>query len=167
MKKIVRLTESELTKIVKKVIYETEKKETEKNKVEDLVNDPEFLSAIRSKLSGMSDEQLDRIKSQLSDLGISKNSSIEQINSKVKSRKSDDSDESEADSELSEDSPQNKVSKKHKIANTLDDIGASSMSNFSNVITSGKKDFMGQVIAIGTNLLVSGLLLGIAKLLRK
>jgi polyhydroxyalkanoate synthesis regulator phasin len=168
MGKIIRLTESDLTKIVKKVIIENEKKEVQKEKAKEIVNDPSFLRSIREKLNNLSDEQIEEIENQLENLGVSRDSSIEQVNNRVESLKSDVGSEEDYNSEMSEDFEPKKQSTKHKIADTLNDIGASSMTNFTNVVaSSGQKSFWGQAIAIGTNMLVSALLVGLARVLKK
>jgi hypothetical protein len=89
MKKIVRLTESDLTRIVKRVIVEEENTNMIANRAEDIVNLPKVEMKIEDIYSNMSNKDKQQLKMALDNLGVDENSSAKEIHSKIENVISD------------------------------------------------------------------------------
>jgi acetolactate synthase small subunit len=163
MSKIIRLTESDLTKIVKKVI--TEQEETKAaDKIEKVIETPKVLDRLEDIVSNMSEREKMKLKNTLDDLGIDEYSSAKEVHNKIK----DISDE-EIGGEIEEDENQ---TPKEKVADILNSIGAGNISAWGGVPaailiggalvgTVASPMVAGFAISWG----VTGLLMGLSKLL--
>ena len=100
MKKVIRLTESDLTKIIRRVIRE---QETESS-IEDVLNSPRLEKAAENVVDQMSSEDLKNLKNAFSTLGVSPSSSFGEIKNAVENLQQDmnDSDELTEDEEMSQ-----------------------------------------------------------------
>jgi len=83
MKKIIRLTESDLTKIVKRVIREQEENSMIANKVEQIIDSPRIESKIENVISDLSPEEIEDLKNTLDSLGINSFSSASDVHNKI------------------------------------------------------------------------------------
>jgi hypothetical protein len=156
MKKVVRLTESDFTKIVKRVIKENEEEGMVVNKVENFVEKPKVQNYINNMISKLSDEEIQELENSLEDLGIDGNSSAEEIHDIVVNN---------SESQNTEMTEENE-NPKDKVAEILHRIGAGNIAAWGGVpaaiaIGSATGIPMGFAISWG----VTGLLMGIAHLL--
>jgi hypothetical protein len=160
MAKIVRLTESDLTRIVKKVIKESEE-EVISQKVEDVIDNPKVEHRIDNMLSNLSDEDLEEIQDTLSDLGIDENSDVSEVHAKLSQHSGHHSNEEMTESG----EPSNP---KHKVREILHSIGAGNIAAWGGVpaaIAIGSA--IGMPLGFAISWGVSGLLVGIAKAMGK
>lgn len=156
MKKIVRLAESDLTKIVKRVIKENEEEGMAVNKVENFVEKPKVQNYINNMISKLSDEEIQELENSLEDLGIDGNSGAEEIHDIVVSN---------SESQNTEMTEENE-NPKDKVAEILHRIGAGNIAAWGGVpaaIAIGSATGMPMGFAISWG--VTGLLMGIAHLL--
>jgi hypothetical protein len=156
MKKIIRLTESDLTKMVKRVIKENEEEGMVVNKVENFVEKPKVQNYINNMISKLSDEEIQELENSLEDLGIDGNSSAEEIHDIVVSN---------SESQNTEMTEENE-NPKDKVAEILHRIGAGNIAAWGGVpaaIAIGSATGMPMGFAISWG--VTGLLMGIAHLL--
>lgn len=89
MKKIVRLNESDLVNIVKRVITEEENTNMIANKAETIVNSPKVEMKIEDIYSNMSDKDKQQLQMVLDKLGVDENSSAKEIHNKIENVVSD------------------------------------------------------------------------------
>jgi hypothetical protein len=166
MKKIVRLTESDLTRIVKRVISEQEK-DNLADKVETTIEKPKVEMKIEDIYSQLSDEEKEELKNTLEDLGIDEYSSAKEVHSKIEDMAGDDV----VNGEMSEDEDKNPRKTAAKI---LHAIGAANIAAWGGIPaaigigsaligTVGAPMVAGFAISWG----VTGLLMGLAKLIHK
>jgi hypothetical protein len=176
MKRIVRLTERDLSRIVKRVIREQEEdsmdtemysndmeedlspEEMAADKVEDMVDSPRFERGIERILDNLDDRDIMMIQRDLRKMGITPNTSVEEIHQIV---------QSEMEDSFAEMTEQEEMNDKQKIANFLEGIGQGNLAAWGGIplaIAIG-----GAVGSFGIGLAASwgatGLLYGIAKLL--
>jgi hypothetical protein len=156
MKKVIRLTESDLTKIVKRVIKENEEEGMAVNKVENFVEKPKVQNYINKMISKLSDEEIQELENSLKDLGIDGNSGAEEIHDIVVNN---------SESQNTEMTEENE-NPKDKVAEILHRIGAGNIAAWGGVpaaIAIGSATGMPMGFAISWG--VTGLLMGIAHLL--
>jgi len=91
MKKVIRLTESDLTKIIRRVIREQEN-EVE---IEDVLNSPKVEKAAEEVVNQMSSKDLQDLKRAFSMLGVSPTSSFGEVKSAVENIQQDMNDTNE------------------------------------------------------------------------
>lgn len=164
MQKIIKLTEGDLSRIVKRVI----KEEQEKNmstKVEEIINLPKVEAKIEDIYSNLSDDQKETLKMVLDNLGVDENSSPSEVHSSIVTAVED-----RIGGEMSEEDENE--TPKHKAAKILHSIGAGNISAWGGVPaaigiggllvgTVGAPMITGFAISWGA----TALLMGLAKLL--
>jgi hypothetical protein len=159
MKKIIRLTESDLTRIVKRVITEQENADAA-NKVEKVIETPKIENKLEGIISNMSERDIEKLKRTLDELGIDKYSSAEEVHDKVKEVSGD-----EINSEMFEE--EEYKNPKEKVAEILHAIGSGNISAWGGVPTAIL--IGGAIGSVATGFAISwgvtGLLMGLAKLL--
>jgi hypothetical protein len=79
MAKIVRLTEADLTRLVKRVIKEQENTNMVANKVETLIDQPKVEMKIENFYSNLTDQQKKKLKMYLDKLGIDEYTSVKEV----------------------------------------------------------------------------------------
>jgi hypothetical protein len=156
MKKVIRLKERDLSRIVKRVIREQE--ESPADAVEEKVETPRIEQGIENILNNLDERDIRMIQRDLRRMGITPNTSVEEIHQIVQDEMSDSFGEMTEEEEMSD---------KQKIANFLEGIGQGNISAWGGVplaIAIG-----GAVGSFGIGLAaswgVTGLLYGIARLL--
>jgi hypothetical protein len=159
MKKIVRLTENDLTHIVKRIIKEDAENSIAANKVDRIVDSPKVQMRLEDIVSNLSDREKNQIKDVLNNLGIDQYSSAKDAHDAVKDLASE-----AMSGEMSEEDENE--SPKEKLGRILRNIGAANIGNWGGVpaailIASMTGFPAGLAISWG----VSGLLLGLAKVL--
>lgn len=164
MGKIIRLTENDLARIVRRVIKE-EKEENMSTKVEKIINLPKVESKIEDIYSNLSDEEKENLKMVLDNLGVDENSSASEVHGSIVSAVED-----RIGGEMSEEDENENP--KHKAAKILHSIGAGNISAWGGVPaaiaiggllagTVGAPMVAGFAVSWGT----TALLMGLAKLL--
>jgi hypothetical protein len=159
MKKVVRLTENDLTNIVKRIIKEDVEGSMVANKVERIVDSPKVQMKLEDIVSNLSDREINQIKNVLDNLGINEYTSAKEVHDAVKDLASE-----AMDGEMSEEDENE--TPKEKLGRILRDIGAANIGNWGGVpaailIASMTGFPAGLAISWG----VTGLLLGLAKVL--
>jgi len=160
MRKVIRLTEDDLRRIVNRVIKEQEQTQEVADKVEMVLEKPSVQNKIDNMLTRLSEDQIEEIKDTLDELGIDENTSAEEVVSMV----NDDavSDDLDMDSELSEEDE--KENMKHKVAKVLNAIGAGNIATWGGVPTAiAIGAFTGFPMGVAISIGVSALLCGLAK----
>lgn len=159
MKKIVRLTESDLTKIVKRVITEQKNIDTA-TKVEKVIETPKIENKLERIVSNMTEKDINKLKRTLEELGIDEYSSAEEVHNKVKEFSDD-----EIGGEMFEE--EEHKNPKEKVAEILHAIGSGNISAWGGVPTAIL--IGGAIGSVATGFAISwgvtGLLMGLAKLL--
>jgi len=164
MKRIIRLTESDLTRIVRRVIKENEDTEMS-HKVEKAIENPKVEMKIEDVYSNLTVEDKEKLQKILDNLGVDAYSSPKEVHNAIESKVG-----SNMNGEMTEDeSPRNKV------ANILHSIGAGNLGNWGGVpaaIAIGgllTATGVGAPMALGfaASWGVSTLLIGLAKLLEE
>jgi phosphoribosyl-ATP pyrophosphohydrolase len=84
MKKIVRLTENDLTHIVKRIIKEDAENSIAANKVDRIVDSPKVQMRLEDIVSNLSDREKNQIKDVLNNLGIDQYSSAKDAHDALK-----------------------------------------------------------------------------------
>ena len=125
MANIVKITESDLARIVKRVIKE-EQEESVSSKVEEIINLPKVESKIENIYSNLSDEQKENLKMVLDNLGVDENSSASDVHSSIVSAVED-----RIGGEMSEEDENENP--KHKAAKILHSIGAGNIAAWGGV----------------------------------
>ena len=167
MKKIVKLTESDLTRLIKRVVMEQRDETKIGLKAEKLLHTPKVERKIEDAFSNMSEEDKQELSSILNQLGIDENSSVEEIYRIIQNKVG----EYESHAEMTEGE---EMSPRKKAAEIFHAIGEMNIENWGGLPTAliiGGA-LMGTVAApFTTGLAVSWgastLLLGLAKLLAK
>ncbi len=167
MKKVIRLTESDLTRIVKRVIIEQEDTTKMSLKAEKLSHSPKVEMKIEDVFSNMSEEDKDELSQVLNELGIDENSSLDEINGVIQNSVS----ERESQGEMTEG---DEINPRKKVAEIFDAIGAGNLRLFGGfpvavAIGGALAGTVGSPVATGLAISwgASTLLLGLAKLLAK
>lgn len=164
MKKIIRLTEGDLTRIVKRVIKENEDSKMS-HKVEQVIENPKVEMKIEDVYSNLTIEDKEKLQKILDNLGVDANSSAKEVHDAIKSEVGSD-----IHGEMTEDeSPRNKV------ADILHSIGAGNIAAWGGVpaaIAIGgllTATGVGAPMALGfaASWGATGLLMGLAKLLKQ
>lgn len=162
MKKVIRLSESDLTRIVKRVIKE-EQEERIASKIEDVIEQPNVEIKIEDIYSNFSDRDKEKLKNVLDNLGIDENSSPKEVHDAIQ-----DKIETEVGGEIGENE-----SARNKVADVLHAIGAGNIAAWGGVPaaiaiggllagTVGAPFAAGLAVSWGT----TALLMGLAKLLK-
>lgn len=162
MANIVRITESDLSRIVRRVIKE-EQEEKIVNKVEDVIEEPKIQMKIEDIYSNFSDEDKAELQMVLDDLNIDENSSAKEVHDAI---------ENEVGTKISGEIGENQTTK-NKVADILHAIGAGNIANWGGVPaaiaiggllvgTVGAPFAAGLAVSWGT----TALLMGLAKLLK-
>lgn len=89
MAKIIKLNESDLVRIVKRVINEEQNTNTIAKKAEAIVNLPKVEMKIEDIYSNMTDKDKERLQMVLDSLGVDENSSTKEIHKKIENAVSD------------------------------------------------------------------------------
>ena len=165
MAKIIKLTERDLSRIVKRVIREQEEEQEIASKVEKILEKPSVEMKIEDVYSNMSDSDKDMLKDVLNNLGINANSSPKEVHDKIENKVG-----TEVGGEMSEEdeTPRNKA------ARILHNIGAGNIAAWGGVPaaiaiggllagTVGAPMVAGFAISWGA----TALLMGLAKLLEE
>jgi len=167
MKKIVRLTESDLTRIVKRVIKEEENNNMMANKVENLIEKPKVEMKLEDIYSQLTDEEKEELKMTLDNLGIDETSSANEVHSKIENAFSDNMMGGEMSEEEDSDLRQ-------KAAKIMHGIGAKNIAGWGGVpaailIGGALVGTVAAPMAAGFAISwgVTGLLMGLAKLVAK
>jgi hypothetical protein len=162
MAKIIKLTEGDLSRIVKRVIREDEEKSMVANKVEQIVDSPKVEMRIEDIYSNLSDEEKEKLKGVLDRLNIDEFSSAKEVHNKVENVVAN-----KIGGEMGEDGEN--VEPKQKVAKILHNIGAMNISAWGGVpaalLIGGAIGSMGIGLAVSWG--VTGLLMGLAKLMAK
>jgi phosphoenolpyruvate carboxylase len=162
MAKIVRLTENDLTRIVKRVIKEQYNEEIVK-KVEDAIESPKIQNNVEYILDRMSDDDKEEMLELFNELNIDENSSIEEIHNKILEYSNSFH---RYGGEMSEE--ESHSSAKHKAREILHDIGAANIAAWGGVPAAIAIGSMtGMPIGFAISWGVTGLLMGLAKALGK
>jgi hypothetical protein len=159
MKKVVRLTENDLTNIVKRIIKEDAEDSMASRKVERIVDTPKVQMRLEDIVSNLSNREINQIKNVLDNLGIDEYTSAKEVHDAVKDLANE-----AMDGEMSEEDENE--TPKEKLGRILRDIGAANIGNWGGVpaailIASMTGFPAGLAISWG----VTGLLLGLAKVL--
>jgi hypothetical protein len=159
MKKVVRLTENDLTNIVKRIIKEDAEDSMASRKVERIVDTPKVQMRLEDIVSNLSNREINQIKNVLDNLGIDEYTSAKEVHDAVKDLANE-----AMDGEMSEEDENE--TPKEKLGRILRDIGAANIVNWGGVpaailIASMTGFPAGLAISWG----VTGLLLGLAKVL--
>jgi len=166
MGKIIRLTERDLSNLVRRVIREEEEQDEIASNVESILNKPKVEMKIEDIYSNLSDEEKEKLESSLNDLGIHAYTSPKKAHAAVqKAAKTVGGEMSEGDENMDP---------KEKVANILHGIGEGNLKAFGGVPaaiviggllagTVGAPMLAGFAISWG----VTALLMGLAKLLAK
>jgi hypothetical protein len=166
MGKIVRLTERDLSRLVRRVIKEEEEQDEIAGNVESILNKPKVEMKIEDIYSNLSDDEKRELESSLNDLGINAYTSPKEAHAAVQNVSDNVTGEiSEGDENMDP---------KEKVADILHGIGGGNMAAFGGVPaaiaiggllvgTVGSPFVAGLAISWG----VTGLLMGLAKLLAK
>ena len=164
MSKIVKLTENDLSRIVKRVIKE-EQDDTMARKVENVIHLPKVEEKIENIYSHFTDADKEKLKMVLKNLGVDENSSASEVHSSIVSAVED-----RIGGEMSEEDENENP--KHKAAKILHAIGAGNIAAWGGVPaaivigsllagTVGAPMVAGFAISWGA----TALLMGLAKLL--
>jgi hypothetical protein len=159
MKKVVRLTENDLTNIVKRIIKEDAEDSMASRKVERIVDTPKVQMRLEDIVSNLSNREINQIKNVLDNLGIDEYTSAKEVHDAVKDLANE-----AMDGEMSEEDENE--TPKEKLGRILRDIGAANIGNWGGVpaailIASMTGFPAGLAISWG----VTGLLFGLAKVL--
>ena len=159
MKKIVRLNENDLANIVKRIIKEDAEDSMASKKVERIVDSSKVQMKLEDIVSNLSDNEKNKIKNVLDNLGIDQYSSAKDAHDAVK-----DLAKEAMDGEMSEE--EENETPKEKLGRIMRNIGAANIGNWGGVpaailIASMTGFPAGLAISWG----VTGLLLGLAKVL--
>jgi hypothetical protein len=162
MAKIIKLTEGDLSRIVKRVIREDEEKSMVANKVEQIVDLPKVEMRIEDIYSNLSDVQKEKLKGVLDRLNIDEFSSAKEVHNKVENVVAD-----KIGGEMGE--GDENMEPKQKIARILHSIGAGNISAWGGVpaaiLIGGAIGSVATGFALSWG--VTGLLMGLAKLIAK
>jgi len=159
MKKVVRLTENDLTNIVKRIIKEDAEDSMASRKVERIVDTPKVQMRLEDIVSNLSNREINQIKNVLDNLGIDEYTSAKEVHDAVKDLANE-----AMDGEMSEEDENE--TPKETLGRILRDIGAANIGNWGGIpaailIASMTGFPAGLAISWG----VTGLLLGLAKVL--
>jgi len=159
MKKVVRLTENDLTNIVKRIIKEDAEDSMASRKVERIVDTPKVQMRLEDIVSNLSNREINQIKNVLDNLGIDEYTSAKEVHDAVKDLANE-----AMDGEMSEEDENE--TPKETLGRILRDIGAANIGNWGGVpaailIASMTGFPAGLEISWG----VTGLLFGLAKVL--
>lgn len=171
MKKIIKLTEGDLSRIVKRVIKE-EQEDTMARKVENVIHLPKVEERIENIYNHLTDADKEKLKMALKNLGVTENSTAKQVHAKIE-KKIEEKMVNKLDNlgrEMSEEDEHENP--KHTAAKMLHTIGAANISAWGGVPaaiaiggllagTVGAPMVAGFAISWGT----TALLMGLAKLL--
>ncbi len=167
MKKVIRLTESDLTRLIKRVVMEQRDETKIGLKAEKLIHTPKVEMKIEDVFSNLSEEDKQELSSILNQLGIDENSSIEEIYRIIQNKVG----EYESHAEMTEGE---EMSPRKKAAEIFDAIGAGNLKLFGGfpvavAIGGALAGTVGSPVAAGLAISwgASTLLLGLAKLLAK
>ena len=162
MRKVIRLTESDLLRIVKRVVNEQTEETELSTKVEKVINNPKVEMKIEDIYSNLDDDDKMELQNALNNLGIDENSSAKEVHSKIESV-IEDGDGGEM---LENENP------RHKVAKILHNIGAGNIAAWGGVpaaiaIGAVLSGTVGAPMAAGFAISwgATGLLMGLAKLL--
>jgi hypothetical protein len=159
MKKVVRLTENDLTNIVKRIIKEDAEDSMASRKVERIVDTPKVQMRLEDIVSNLSNREINQIKNVLDNLGIDEYTSAKEVHDAVKDLANE-----AMDGEMSEEDENE--TPKETLGRILRDIGAANIGNWGGIpaailIASMTGFPAGLAISWG----VTGLLFGLAKVL--
>ena len=162
MKKIIRLTESDLVRIVKRVVSEQTEQNDLSTKVEKVINHPKVEMKLEDIYSNLDDDAKMELQNVLDNLGIDENSSADEVHSKIEST-IEDNDGGEM---LENENP------RHKVVKILHGIGAANIAAFGGIpaaiaIGAALSGTVGSPMAAGFAISwgATGLLMGLARLL--
>jgi hypothetical protein len=167
MKKVIRLTESDLTRIIKRVVMEQNNESKLAIKAERLLHSPKVEMKIEDVFSNLSDEDKEELSNILNQLGIDENSSIEEVYKVIQNSVSNYEDQGEMTEEK-------EMSPKKKAAEIFNSIGAGNLGNWGGLPTA--LIIGGALVGTVSSPMLTGLavswgastlLLGLAKLLSK
>lgn len=166
MKKVIKLSESDLVRLVKKVVNEQIEEKRIANKVETLVDIPEFEKRLTSLLDTMSLRDQEKLWMKLQKLGIDENSSAEEVHAVLDSYTQNTED---LEQEMTEGDENDKKSKmKEKTAEILHNIGAGNIAAWGGVPAAILIGSMtGMPIGFAASWGATALLMGLAKVLGK
>jgi len=174
MARIIRLTESDMSRLVKRVIKEQRDEEIAQ-KIENIVDSPKVENHLEQILNNMGEDEIEDIKQMLTNLGIDENSSIQDIHKRVLQYSAlMGLHDYESDGEMIEDYVNSNKGKteeknpKQKVAEILHSIGAGNIAAWGGVpaaIAIGSATGMPMGFAISWG--VTGLLMGLAHLMEK
>jgi hypothetical protein len=159
MKKIVRLSEDDLTNIVKRIIKEDDEGSMASKKVERIVDSPKVQMKLEDIVSNLSDREKQQIMNVLDNLGIDQYSSAKDAHDAVKDLASE-----AMSGEMSEEDENE--TPKQKLGKIMRNIGAANIGNWGGAPAALLIASMtGLPVGIAISWGVSGLLLGLAKVL--
>ncbi len=159
MKKVIKLTEGDLSNIVKRIIKEDAEESMGAQKVEKIIDSPKVQFRLEDIVSNLSEREKMKIKDALNQIGIDEYTSAKDAHSAVKDL-ADEAMSGEMSEEDENESP------KERIAKVLHNIGAGNISAWGGIpaaiLIGSMTGFpLGLAISWGT----TGLLMGLARIL--